>query len=106
MKIETDRERITETDHIATAYNRKWLGESCVRRIVVLACGHRAVTRNAKSMVCPRCTEMLRRSVESGEEDYESFRHCNLLDTMVWPDDPCRLLNERTDLAGKYSHGE
>lgn len=94
MDIKTDAERITETDLIATAFNRDRLGASMSRRIVRLACGHTAVTRNAKSMVCPRCTEMLRRSIASGEEDYLEFRHGNRVDQMVWPEDPCRSLNE------------
>lgn len=66
-----------------------------VRRIVRLACGHSAVTRNTKAMICPRCTEMLRRSIATGEEDYETFRHGNGTDRMEWADDPCRHLNER-----------
>lgn len=92
-----DKERIVETDIIATAFNRARLGDSMSRRIVVLACGHRAITRNAKMMTCLRCTEMLRRSVETGEEDYESFRHRGALDRMVWLDDPCRTFNEPRD---------
>lgn len=96
LKIDTASERIVETDYLATAFNRERLGKSMVRRIVVLACGHRAVTRNAGSMVCPRCTEMLRRSVETGDEDYEGYRQGNVRDTMVWPDDPCQIFNEPT----------
>jgi hypothetical protein len=103
MKIDPIRERIVETDHIATAFNRQRLGGSMSRRIVVLACGHRAITRNAKDMACQRCTEMLRRSVETGEEDYESFRHRGHQDTMTWVNDPCRCFNEPTDLAGNFT---
>ena len=103
MKITTPSERIVETDLIASAFNRERLGTSMTRRIVVLACGHRAVTRNSNSMRCLRCTEMLRRSIETGEEDYDSFRHGNGLDRMVWPDDPCRPFNEKTDLAGNFN---
>lgn len=102
MKIETDRERIIETDHLATAYNRERLGLSMTRRIVKLACGHNAITRNSGVMRCPRCTEMLKRSIETGKEDYESFRHGNALDHMVWTADPCRRFNEPTDLGGNY----
>lgn len=94
MKITTERERIVETDWIATAFNREQLGADCVKRIVALACGHRAVTRNAASMTCPRCTEMLRRSIETGDEDYEGWRHGSRRDTMKWPNDPCRPFNE------------
>lgn len=64
------------------------------KAIVQLACGHYHLTRNAKAAVCPRCTEMLRRSVETGEEDYESFRNGVLIDRMEWPKDPCRNFNE------------
>lgn len=102
VKIETDQERIIETDHIATAFNRERLGLSMTRRIVKLACGHNAITRNSRVMRCPRCTEMLKRSVATGEEDYESFRHRDALDFMIWPDDPCRAFNEPTDLAGNH----
>lgn len=102
MKITTDRERIVETDHIATAFNREKLGASMSRRIVRLDCGHRAITRNAGAMVCPRCTEMLRRSVETGEEDFETFRKGSARDQMVWTADPCRVFNEPTDLGGNF----
>jgi hypothetical protein len=106
IKIVTDRERIKETDYLATAFNRDRLGTSMSRRIVVLECGHRAITRNAGSMICPRCTEMLRRSIETGEEDYETFRRGNMKDEMVWPSDPCRVFNEPTDLGGNFRNGE
>lgn len=102
MDYASPAERIVETDILATAYNREKLGPSMVRRIVVLACGHRAITRNAKTMVCPRCTEMVRRSIETGEEDWDGFRHGDVVDRMEWPDDPCRQFNERTNLAGEF----
>ena len=95
MSIRTPPEQIASTDHLVSAFNRDKLGASMVWRIVTLACGHSALTRNAKKMVCPRCTEMLCRSVATGEEDYETFRHGNGIDRMKWSDDPCRNLNER-----------
>ena len=95
MLIRTPPEQIASTDHIVSAFNRDKLGANMRRRIVTLACGHSALTHNANRMVCLRCTEMLRRSVATGQEDYETFRHGNGIDRMEWPDDPCRNLNER-----------
>ena len=63
-------------------------------RVVILACGHRAITKNRKRMICPRCTEMLKRSLADGSEDYESFRDGRIHDSMEWEQDPCRRLNE------------
>ena len=94
MLIQTPPERIVRTDIIATGFNRERLGKDMTRRIVELACGHLAITRNLKTMVCLRCTEMLRRSIGSGDEDYETFRHGDRPDHMEWTDDPCRLFNE------------
>lgn len=94
MLIRTPPERIVRTEIIATSFNREHLGKDMTRRIVELACGHLAITCNQKTMICIRCTEMLRRSITSGEEDYESFRHGDRRDLMEWPDDPCRLFNE------------
>lgn len=93
--IKSPPERIVETDMILTMYNRTKLGLSYSRRIAVLACGHRVITRNAKTMVCPRCTEMLRRSIADGSEDWDGFRNGNAIDRMEWPKDPCRSINER-----------
>jgi hypothetical protein len=64
------------------------------QRVVDLACGHKALTKNRKKMICPRCTEMLRRSLATGKEDYESFRNGIVRDQMVWEDDPLRFLHE------------
>lgn len=94
MKYATPSERIVARDHIATAFNsEKMLQE---RKFVVdLACGHKVYTRNQNRAVCPRCTEMLKRSIEHGREDWEAFRYRNGRDTMEWPADPCRQFNER-----------
>jgi hypothetical protein len=94
MKITTGRERIVETDYIATAFNRERLGPNMIRRIVKLECSHRAITSNSGAMKCPRCNEMLKRSIATGEEDYESFRKGLVPDHMDWPDDPCVLFNQ------------
>jgi hypothetical protein len=88
------REKITSTAVLETAYNRKKLGPDMCRRIVNLACGHMAITRNQRVARCARCEEMLRRSVADGREDYDSFRKGKIRDTMEWPDDPCRTFNE------------
>jgi hypothetical protein len=69
--------------------------------VMKLACGHHCYTRNINVSVCPRCTEMLRRSVTDGREDWDSFRKGLKTDTMEWPSDPCRQFNEQTDLAGQ-----
>ena len=94
MRFETQAEKIVRTDFVATAFNRKLLGDDMLNRFVELACGHRAITRNSKSVKCKRCMEMLRRSIETGDEDYDLFRNHNGIDRMSWPDDPCRYLNE------------
>lgn len=86
-------ERITRTDILTTALNRDRLGD-VLNRVVELACGHRTVTKALTRARCLRCEEMLRRSIESGDEDYESFRHGDRRDTMEWHDDPHRPLNE------------
>lgn len=92
------REKITSTAVLETAYNRQKLGPDTCRRIVNLACGHMAITRNQRIARCTRCEEMLRRSIGglSSErfEDYDSFRKGKIRDTMEWPDDPCRTFNE------------
>jgi hypothetical protein len=51
-------------------------------------------TRSIHRVRCPRCTEMLRRSLKDGSEDYEAFRKGDKRDQMIWDEDPCRILNE------------
>lgn len=95
IKAETPSERIVSRDHLATAFNfEKMIREG--KFIVDLACGHKTYTRNLNKATCPRCTEMLRRSIRDGIEDWESFRYRGALDTMEWPGDPCRQFNERS----------
>lgn len=91
-------ERIVETNMLLTAFNRDVLGK---KRFVDLECGHVAITGNYTRVRCGRCEEMLRRSVETGDEDYEAFRRGEVQDQMAWEDDPCRFPNEPHDLSGK-----
>jgi len=63
-------ERIVRTDFLATAVNREKLGTDLCKRIVDLACGHQAVTRNARTCACTACHEMI-----LAGEDYEAFRN-------------------------------
>ena len=94
MKSKTPLERIVSRDHLAAAFNiEKMLRDG--QFIVDLACGHKTYTGNLHKATCPRCTEMLRRSIENGTEDWEAFRFRGRLDTMEWLDDPCRQFNER-----------
>lgn len=93
-------ENIVRTDMIACAFNRERLGNR--KRIVDLACGHKAITTSIDRCVCLRCREMHRRSVETGEEDWDTYRHGDGQDNMIWRDDPCRQFNERTDLEGNF----
>lgn len=72
------------------------------RRFVDLACGHKALTSAAFKVVCTRSSEMLKRSIETGDEDYESFRRGAARDQMIWRDDPCRVFHEQHDLDGKF----
>jgi hypothetical protein len=101
IPIKTPSERIIARDVLAAAFN----AERMIREgkfIVDLECGHKAYTRALNRAVCPRCTEMLRRSIEDGREDWDGFRHHGKLDHMEWPADPCRQFNERTNLAGEF----
>jgi len=63
-------ERIVRTDWLATSINREKLGADMCKRIVDLACGHQAVTRNARSCPCKACHEMI-----LAGEDYDAFRN-------------------------------
>jgi hypothetical protein len=38
----------------------------------------------------------------SSGEDWDGFRNHGYPDLMSWPADPCRALNEPTDLAGIF----
>lgn len=101
LKISTPPERIVSTDVFLMAFNSDLLLKQG-KRIVDLACGHKATGRALDKMVCPRCTEMMRRSIADGSEDYEGFRHRGGRDMMAWPADPCRQFNEPTDLGGNF----
>lgn len=69
-----------------------------LKHVVELACGYNCYTGAMDRCVCPRCTEMLKRSLLGLGEDYEGFRHGGRRDMMAWPDDPCRQFNEPIDL--------
>ena len=97
----TPLEVIGEHDVLANAFNK----EKCLRDrkfFVDLACGHKAYTGALNKARCPRCTEMLRRSIIDGSEDYESYRKGLIRDQMIWHDDVCRIFNEPTDLEGNF----
>lgn len=59
------------------------------KRIVILECGHYALTRSLHRAACPRCGEMIR-----GGYDYDGFRRLGNPDTFDWPGDPLIALNE------------
>lgn len=101
--IKPDPERIVEIDHMAAIFNSARMLRDR-KFIVILGCGHKVYTRAQNRTVCPRCTEMLRRSIEDGQEDYDSFRKGLTQDRMVWRDDPLRQFNEPTDLAGNFTN--
>ncbi len=63
-------EKIVQTDWLATALNRAKLGPDHCKRVVDLACGHKAVTRNAKSCPCKACHKMILNG-----EDYDLWRN-------------------------------
>lgn len=100
--VHTPLEKIVRRDHIATAFNYERMARQ--RKFLVdLACGHKAYTAAIKRARCPRCTEMLRRSLIDGRENYAAFRDGEVRDGMVWHADPCRQFNEKTDLAGRFA---
>lgn len=63
-------ENIVGTDWLATSLNRSQLGPDLCKRIVDLACGHKAVTRNARTCPCLDCHKMI-----LDGEDYDAFRN-------------------------------
>lgn len=63
-------ENIVETDVMATALNRSKLGDNFLKRVVILACGHREITTNKKRAPCRTCHKMM-----LDGEDYEAFRN-------------------------------
>lgn len=77
------RERIVQTDILATVFNRDKLGPDLCRRIVILECGHRAVTRNAKSSKCNRCHRMIMEGY-----DYDAFRNLKTISDPIEDDEP------------------
>ncbi len=99
--LKTPLESIVRHDHMATAFNAKRILRER-KFIVELACGHTVYTNAIDRCRCPRCCEMLRRSVLDGSEDYESYRSGLVRDNMTWHDDPCRQFNEKTDLGGVF----
>lgn len=100
-KTKTPLEEITRHDHIATAFNAEQMLRDG-KFIKVLACGHNVYTAAQYRAICPRCTEMLRRSLRDGSEDYNAYRKGNKRDLMVWKEDPMRMLNEQTDAVGNF----
>lgn len=62
--------------------------------VVRLACGHKLLTKARNRVCCPRCHEMLRRSIATGLEDYDSFRKGLIPDRMEWPGDTMRIFHE------------
>jgi len=93
LSAKTPLEKIISREPLITMAN----AEKMIRErkfVVQLDCGHLVHTRAANRAICPRCTEMLRRSLIDGSEDYDGFRKGFVRDTMVWPDDPCRQFNE------------
>jgi hypothetical protein len=97
----TDLERIVGRDALLAAFNLELVLKR--RRFFVdLGCGHKALTGALSKVRCPRCMEMLRRSIADGSEDYDVFRKGLIRDRMVWRDDPCRAFNEPTDLEGNF----
>lgn len=95
--IKSPLEKIIRRDALNGAVNAdKMLRDR--KFLVDLDCGHKAYTGAIDRARCPRCTEMLRRSIETGQEDWETFRAGHKPDQMVWPEDPCRTFNERLDV--------
>lgn len=101
MKANTPSERVVRVDHLAAAFNAERMLKDG-KFLVDLACGHKAYTSALNKTRCPRCTEMLRRSIADGLEDYESYRKGLTQDHMIWRGDPCRQFNEPTDLSGRF----
>lgn len=95
--ISPDPSRIVDIDILATAMNSGRLARG--ERIVQLSCRHSAVTKNRKTMVCPRCEQLMRHGM-----DYDSWIRgvTEGYDGLHWREDPLRFLNERTDLDGVY----
>ena len=81
LRIKTPPEKIVKVDELLLIFNAERMLRDR-KRVVELACGHLAYT------------EMLRRSIEDGSEDYESYRKGLVRDLMVWPGDPCQRFNE------------
>lgn len=99
--IRTPQEKVVRIDILLMALNKDVVDKGWV--FYDLECGHKAKSKGYKRrMVCIRCTEILRRSIKDGSEDYESFRKGIVQDKMVWKDDPMRQFNEPTDLAGNF----
>ncbi len=69
LKVRAPVEKIVDTDYLATALNRESIGPDLCKRVVILDCGHRIVTRNRRRAPCPTCHAMILNG-----EDYEAFR--------------------------------
>jgi hypothetical protein len=91
-----ERSRIVSIDWMATAANQKMLGK---RRIVLLSCRHRVITSNTTYVNCERCARLMLEGM-----DYDGWLNGYLqgYDGMIWPADPLRMLNEKTDLLGNF----
>jgi hypothetical protein len=99
--VRTPQERIVRTDILLNVFNPDEFMRHR-RRFVNLECGHKALTSAWERTTCLRCSEMLRRSIADGSEDYDAYRYGDGRDRMSWPEDPCRAFNEPTDLEGNY----
>jgi hypothetical protein len=86
-------ERIVGTDFLAMI-NSQHLSILTHGRVVDLACGHKLLTKLRKQARCPRCHEMLIRSIKDGSEDYDSFRKGLVRDDMIWEADTMRIFHE------------
>lgn len=73
--------------------------------VVTLACGHNLFTKARNRARCPRCFEMLRRSITDGSADYDAFRNRGDIDTMEWPADPMRIFHEQYYARECKKHG-
>jgi len=94
-------ERIVRSDLLSLTLNAEEFLRTR-KRLVDLACGHKTLTAAISRTACRRCQEMLQRSINGGEEDYDAFRNRGAGDRMIWRDDPLRQFHEPTNLSGNF----
>jgi hypothetical protein len=87
-------EALAEDQSLAMIWKTGISVEAMVKhgRLVLLTCGHFAVTKSLHRSKCRRCGEMIRAGY-----DYDAFRNLGSGDAFSWPDDPLRLLHEKSD---------